>query len=117
VQKRRPRVSCAAAGAAPVFVLFDLDTVVAGLDVILTTCAFDAAKAQWGPATVVGSAAAYVPTMRRLLNCTEAPEEAALLIRLCADEGIIGGGGVGVNGPAGAAVRGCPESQRSRTAE
>ncbi|KAI8473872.1 MAG: hypothetical protein J3K34DRAFT_160516 [Monoraphidium minutum] len=95
--RRRPRTAAAGSsgGAAPppaVTVLFDLESVACGLDSVLTACAWCTARAQW-PEAVPGRPAAYAPTMRQLLTCIEAPEEAALLIRLCADEGIIGGPG------------------------
>lgn len=70
--------------------LFDLDSVVAGLEAIVTSCAFHAAKAQWPAAIVGGSASVFAPTMARLLSCADAPEDAPLLIRLLSDEGIVG---------------------------
>lgn len=86
----RRRVRAAATTVnTPACVMFDLDSVACGLSEILTAVAFDAARAQW-PSAIVGRAAAYAPTMRQLLTSVEAPEEAALLIRLCADEGIVG---------------------------
>lgn len=84
-QQQRRRIRTCAAQAC---VLFDLDSVV-DMEGVLTACAWQAAKQQW-PHAVVGHAAAYVPTMGQLLTSIEAPEEAALLIRLLADEGIIG---------------------------
>jgi hypothetical protein len=81
-----------ARGPAPCavpLVLLDLDSVVAGLEDVVTAAAFDAARATW-PTGVVGRPSNYSAVMAQLLPAVEAPEEAAMLIRLLADEGIIG---------------------------
>jgi hypothetical protein len=83
------RATSATLPSTPTTVLFDLDSCVGGLDAVITSCAFHAARQQW-PGAIVGHPDIYLPTMRKLITSTEAPEEAALLIRLLADEGIIG---------------------------
>jgi len=88
----RRTARCATPTNAAPLVLFDLDAAVSrsGLEAIVSACAFHAARQHWGADTIPGNPSAYTATMARLVTCTEAQEEAALLVRLLADEGIIG---------------------------
>jgi hypothetical protein len=69
-------------------VVIDIDAVVQGLDVIVTHWAFAAASATTGQ--IAGSPAVYTRCMQQLLPVIQQPYEAALMLRLLHDEGIVG---------------------------
>jgi SWI/SNF-related matrix-associated actin-dependent regulator 1 of chromatin subfamily A len=94
--ERRPHISPAAssdaaAGASPpppVFV-FTLGAAVE-LSAVSTHAAHAAASRVWGPEAVPGAPAVFQRTMAALLECACQPHDAALLLRVAADEGIVG---------------------------
>lgn len=69
-------------------VVIDIDAVVQGLEVIVTHWAYAAASATAGQ--IAGSPAVYTRYMQQLLPAIQQPYEAALMLRLLHDEGIVG---------------------------
>lgn len=86
--------SCSITGAIPDrqhnldAVIIDLDAVVQGLEAISTAWAFQAATATAGD--IAGSPAVYTRYMQQLLPVLQQPYEAALMLRLLHEEGIVG---------------------------
>ena len=80
-------------GGAAAVVLLDLESVVAGLERVVTLAAHRAARAEWPDGgRVAGAPGAYAPTMAKLLTAIadDEPADAPCLVRLLSDEGVVG---------------------------
>lgn len=84
----RPAVSPLEGHVSRVF-CFDIESVVSGLETVITECAWTTAKQLW-PDSIVGQPSLYIRHMTQVLPAVEHTYEACMLIRLLADEGIIG---------------------------
>lgn len=71
--------------------IFDIDAVVSGLHQLSTHWAFAAASTAFKGAQIPGTPELYQRYMQQLLPVVRHPYEAVLLLRLLADEGIVGG--------------------------
>lgn len=68
-------------------VLIDIDAVVQGLEGLSTAWAFAAASAT---SDIAGNPSVYTRYMQQLMPVLQQPYEAALMLRLLHDEGIVG---------------------------
>lgn len=69
-------------------IVIDLDAVVQGLEVVTTAWAFAAATATAG--NIAGSPGVYTRYMQQLLPVLQQPYDAALMLRLLHEEGVVG---------------------------
>jgi len=86
---RASAASTGAAGGAPPQLVFTLGAAVE-LSGVATHAAHAAASRVWGPEAVPGAPAVFQRTMASLLEAALQPHDAALLLRVAADEGIVG---------------------------
>lgn len=71
-------------------VCIELDALVSGLDRLDTSIAFNAARAVFGQHVLPGTPQLYASYMQQLLPVVQHPAEATMVLRLLADEGIVG---------------------------
>lgn len=90
--RHAPSLRSTAAAAAPSrrTVLVDLESVVAGLEGVITAAAWRAASDEWPGGRIAGTPATFAKVVAQCLPCTDEPEDAALLVRLLSDEGVVG---------------------------